>query len=171
MIAKLVPATLVGPPTKSPGGAPIASARPQGSNGGSPACAETGGHGRRDTRPSTALEVTTDYLLGRVDDPALAEAGDPLYSDIGKLTEGDGHGSVQRTPDRIAGSARLAAEIDIMDWLGGTRSVAATEEVIGLGRYGKTLTALACPSIRDETCDEDEDSEEHLIRRWTPRFR
>jgi len=34
---------------------------------------------------ANALEVTTDYLLGRVDDPGLAEAGDPLYRDIGKL--------------------------------------------------------------------------------------
>ena len=40
-------------------------------------------------RLATALEVTTDYLLGRVDDPGLAEAGDPLYRDIGKLTGRD----------------------------------------------------------------------------------
>jgi transcriptional regulator with XRE-family HTH domain len=40
-------------------------------------------------RLAGALEVTTDYLLGRVDDPALAEAGDPLYRDIGKLTGED----------------------------------------------------------------------------------
>jgi transcriptional regulator with XRE-family HTH domain len=38
---------------------------------------------------ANALEVTTDYLLGRVDDPGLAEAGDPLYRDIGKLTGRD----------------------------------------------------------------------------------
>jgi hypothetical protein len=31
----------------------------------------------------------TDYLLGRVDDPGLAEAGDPLYRDMGKLTDRD----------------------------------------------------------------------------------
>jgi transcriptional regulator with XRE-family HTH domain len=40
-------------------------------------------------RLAEALEVTTDYLLGRVDEPSLAEAGDPLYRDIGKLTGGD----------------------------------------------------------------------------------
>jgi hypothetical protein len=28
-------------------------------------------------------------LLGRVDDPGLAEAGDPLYRDVGKLTGRD----------------------------------------------------------------------------------
>lgn len=40
-------------------------------------------------RLANALEVTTDYLLGRVDDPGLAEAGDPLYRDVGKLTGHD----------------------------------------------------------------------------------
>ena len=40
-------------------------------------------------RLANALEVTTDYLLGRVDNPGLAEAGDPLYRDVGKLTGND----------------------------------------------------------------------------------
>lgn len=40
-------------------------------------------------RLANALDVTTDYLLGRVDDPALAEAGDPLYRDMGKLSADD----------------------------------------------------------------------------------
>jgi transcriptional regulator with XRE-family HTH domain len=40
-------------------------------------------------RLANALEVSTDYLLGRVDDPGLAEAGDPLYRDVGKLTGRD----------------------------------------------------------------------------------
>jgi len=33
------------------------------------------------------LEVTTDYLLGRVSEPSMAEAGDVLYRDIGKLSD------------------------------------------------------------------------------------
>ena len=40
-------------------------------------------------RLANALDVTTDYLLGRVDDPALAEAGDPLYRDVSKLSGRD----------------------------------------------------------------------------------
>jgi transcriptional regulator with XRE-family HTH domain len=40
-------------------------------------------------RLANALEVTTDYLLGRVDDPSLAEAADPLFRDAGKLTGRD----------------------------------------------------------------------------------
>ncbi|TIL60502.1 MAG: helix-turn-helix transcriptional regulator [Mesorhizobium sp.] len=40
-------------------------------------------------RLAVALEITTDYLLGRVDDPELAQAGDPLFRDIGKLSGND----------------------------------------------------------------------------------
>ena len=40
-------------------------------------------------RLANALEVTTDYLLGRVEEPGRAEAGDPLYRDVGKLTDND----------------------------------------------------------------------------------
>lgn len=40
-------------------------------------------------RLATALEVTTDYLLGRVESPEMAEAGDPLFRDVGKLTARD----------------------------------------------------------------------------------
>ena len=40
-------------------------------------------------RLANALAVTTDYLLGRVDTPDLAQAGDPLFRDIGKLTGDD----------------------------------------------------------------------------------
>lgn len=40
-------------------------------------------------RLANALVVTTDYLLGRVDTPDLAQAGDPLFRDIGKLSGDD----------------------------------------------------------------------------------
>jgi transcriptional regulator with XRE-family HTH domain len=40
-------------------------------------------------RMANALEITTDYLLGRVDSPDLAQAGDPLFRDIGKLSGDD----------------------------------------------------------------------------------
>ena len=38
---------------------------------------------------ASALEITTDYLLGRTDDPSLAQSSDPLYRDIGRLTKRD----------------------------------------------------------------------------------
>ena len=40
-------------------------------------------------RLANALEVTTDFLLGRVDQPTMAQDADPLFRDAGKLTGGD----------------------------------------------------------------------------------
>lgn len=76
-------------------------------------------------------------------------------------------------PIRVAKAERDDDEIDVMDWLGGSRSISATEEVIGLGKYGKTLTVLTCHATLDETYHDeegDEDDEDKLIESWTPRF-
>lgn len=40
-------------------------------------------------RLAIALEITTDYLLGRVDSPELSQDGDPLFRDVAKLTGSD----------------------------------------------------------------------------------
>ncbi|MFT3809969.1 MAG: helix-turn-helix transcriptional regulator [Micropepsaceae bacterium] len=40
-------------------------------------------------RLANALNVTTDYLIGRADDPSHADVGDTLYRDVGKLTGRD----------------------------------------------------------------------------------
>lgn len=40
-------------------------------------------------RLGIALMVTTDYLLGRVDTPDMATAGDPLYRHIANLSAAD----------------------------------------------------------------------------------
>lgn len=75
-------------------------------------------------------------------------------------------------PERIMKSEREVNEVDVMDWLGGTKSVLVTEEVVGLGRYGKTLTILSSGSIGQEDEEEDaEEDDESIIERWTPRFR
>jgi uncharacterized protein DUF955 len=61
---------------------------------------------------------------------------------------------------RIAVGDRAEQDIDIMDWLGGAKSVRATEQVVGLGAYGKTLTVLTCPELQDETFEEDDSDDE-----------
>ena len=61
----------------------------------------------------------------------------------------------------------------LYDWMDGDRSYRVTEEVVGLGHYGRTLTVLTCSSLSQRPeADEDEDEEEAaLIESWTPRFR
>jgi hypothetical protein len=57
-----------------------------------------------------------------------------------------------------------------MEWLGGSKSALVTEEVIGLGCYGKTLTVLSSETIGHE--DEEEEAEEDTYEKWeAPRFR
>lgn len=74
-------------------------------------------------------------------------------------------------PGRILRADRTDNEIDVMDWLGGTRSAIVTEEVVGLGRYGKTLTILSSESLGQDDDEDEEEDEEGLIESWTPRFR
>lgn len=71
-----------------------------------------------------------------------------------------------RIGQRDSGDGRLN------DWMEGERVYRVTEEVIGLGQYGRTLTVLTCPGLSarvEETGDEED--EEALVESWTPRFR
>lgn len=53
----------------------------------------------------------------------------------------------------------------------GDRVHRVVEEVVGLGQYGRTLTILTCPSLSEEPGEEDEQEDEDLLDRWTPKFR
>ena len=66
--------------------------------------------------------------------------------------------------------AYAEGEVDITAWFGDHRSVAALEEVIGLGSYGRVLTVLTYPDLINDDCM-DEVSDEALEESWTPRFR
>jgi hypothetical protein len=72
---------------------------------------------------------------------------------------------------RVLSGDRASDEIDVMDWLGGKKSAVVTEEVLGLGRYGKVLTILHSSRIGPENELDDEREEEKLKESWTPRFR
>ena len=74
--------------------------------------------------------------------------------------------------ERVLRGDRAIDEIDVMDWLGGTRSAVVTEEVVGLGTYGKTLTILSSSRIgHKEDGLDDDDNDAEIVERWTPRFR
>lgn len=72
---------------------------------------------------------------------------------------------------RVARAERDEGQIDVLDWLGGKRSSVVNEEVIGLGRYGKTLTVLSSRKIGQEAYADEGDDEDDLVERWTPRFK
>jgi uncharacterized protein DUF955 len=69
--------------------------------------------------------------------------------------------------DRVRRADRTDGMSDLQDWFGGRRSIEVTEDVVGLGSYGKTLTILYDVNLPDEEEEADEDS---LNESWTPRF-
>lgn len=81
--------------------------------------------------------------------------------------------SLSGDPARVRNRDRDETDIDISDWFGVGVGIRGTEEVIGLGRYGRTLTVVRCeaPSEDDYDPEEEADDDEYLKERWTPRFR
>lgn len=71
-------------------------------------------------------------------------------------------------PDNVLHGVRVEETSNLQAWFGGKRKIEISEDVVGLGRYGKTLTVLYDIDVPD--ADEEED-EESLIESWTPRFK
>lgn len=64
---------------------------------------------------------------------------------------------------------QVHAETDLGTWFDGNARVAHDEEIVGLGRYGFTLTILSSETLPEDP-DQEEDEEAELIEQWTPRF-
>jgi IrrE N-terminal-like domain len=71
-------------------------------------------------------------------------------------------------PHNVRQAERIEYESDLQTWFGGSERIKLREDVIGLGRFGKTLTMLHGIELPE---DQDEDADEALIESWTPRFR
>lgn len=89
----------------------------------------------------------------------------------GPVPKGTATAHFNRDEKRIVQGARVYEDVDIMDWLGGTRSAIVTEEVIGLGSYGRTLTILSSDLLGHEDDVEPGDDDDELDASWKPKFR
>ena len=83
---------------------------------------------------------------------------------VGTLTA-----SMARGTGKLRDAAGEAGETDTMDWFGGSQSMRAQEEVVGLGAYGGVLTIITC--VDKEFSEEDEESDDDVRERWTALFR
>ncbi len=137
----------------------------------------------RTSRTATAIRYaeTTDEAVAviistgqKIDYCFLSEAMKSL-PELRWLRKGSDLPSNTTTARLAAESKRVLAgdrednEIDVTEWLGGKRSVLVSEEVLGLGGYGKVLTILHSGRIGPE--NEDDREEQELQESWTPRFR
>lgn len=71
-----------------------------------------------------------------------------------------------RDPANITFSKKTQTKTNLQDWFDGPQRITVTEEVVGLGNYGKTLTIISSDVFAD-----DEDEDEDLEERWAVRFR
>jgi Zn-dependent peptidase ImmA (M78 family) len=74
--------------------------------------------------------------------------------------------SFNQDTQRVLRAERAGGAASSQDWFGDRRDMRITEEIVGLGRYGKTLSIL---SLDDDPEESDENQEED--ESWTPRFR
>jgi hypothetical protein len=79
--------------------------------------------------------------------------------------------SFNSRPERVRRAERVEAESVFQDWFGGDLRSSVTEDVVGLGSYGKTLTILHGIELPEDVDDIDDDDDEKLEESWTPRFR
>lgn len=81
--------------------------------------------------------------------------------------------SFARIGDNIVSARTASGETILATWFCKAKPRLASEDVIGLGRFGRTLTILHCPGLNlaADGYDDDESEDEALIESWTPRFR
>jgi len=81
--------------------------------------------------------------------------------------------SLAAVPSRVAAAARDGGVGRLSDWFERAPAHPVREDVIGLGRFGRTLTVLHCDriSLEADGYEDDDDEEATLIESWTPRFR
>jgi hypothetical protein len=74
-------------------------------------------------------------------------------------------------PEKVRYSARESGVSRLQDWFGGQERQRISEEVVGLGRYGKTLTLLTDIDLPEDDFADEEAEDRELTESWTPRFR
>lgn len=100
--------------------------------------------------------------LKDVQDLIWIRKGDPLPKATATYT-------FNQNPERVLRADRDEDSADICDWFGSDRSLSITEQVIGLGNYGKTLTVITALDVEEQIKEIDED--EALVESWMPKFR
>lgn len=73
-------------------------------------------------------------------------------------------------PENVVAARRSTGECDLIDWFDTDRHARLDEEVLGLGRYGFTLTVLSSEALADPDDEDDNEDEKAIVDRWTPRF-
>lgn len=85
------------------------------------------------------------------------------------LAAGSATAALNACPADVLAATQMTGECRLADWFDTDRNVTLDEEVIGLGKYGLTLTVLSSEPLALQD-DDDEDEDAVLEESWTPRF-
>jgi len=89
---------------------------------------------------------------------ALREARDLTWIRKGEIVPEHTTTAVfNRDSEKIERAEKVEGTCNLHDWFGGGPDVEMTEDVVGLGRYGKTLTVLVADEWPDDENEDDED--------------
>lgn len=92
---------------------------------------------------------------------AFLRKGSPLPDTVTRRFNAD--------PDKVLYGKRDCESTNLGDWFDGPRRIALDEQVIGLGRYGYTLTVLSSEELPSDP-EEEEDEEAELEKSWEAKF-
>lgn len=101
---------------------------------------------------------------------SFKDLGDRIYLRKNDLLPPSLTADFNRDAANVAGGRRVTGACRLADWFDGARKLPMDEEVLGLGRYGLTLTVLSSEALADGDDDDGAESDETMIDRWTPRF-
>lgn len=115
-------------------------------------------------------------IVSKGDQIAYAFTSD-TFKDLGKLAflrKGTPlpDGATRRfnaDPNNVLRAARAVGETDLVTWFDASSKIKLDEEIIGLGRYGYTLTVLTSETLPEDPLEE-EDEDAELEKSWTLRF-
>ncbi|MEX0829366.1 MAG: ImmA/IrrE family metallo-endopeptidase [Nitrospirales bacterium] len=128
-------------------------------------------------RAAECSEYPVAIIMSQQDKVAYAFMTDGFKS-LGKLTylrkgsplPASATRTFNKNPENILNMQRTCGETTLADWFDGQRKIALDEEVLGLGKYGYTLTVLSSEDLPVDSDDADYDEDEELEESWTPRF-
>ena len=85
------------------------------------------------------------------------------------LAVGSATAALNARPSDVLAAMEMTGECQLTDWFDTDRNATLDEEVVGLGKYGLTLTVLSSEPLALQD-DDEEDEEAALEASWTPRF-
>lgn len=123
----------------------------------------------RHTDHALAIVVSSGKFVNYcfMSDSLLEIAGNNRINKRDRLPPGTETSEFNKEEERVKSGARAEGDSDLQDWIGGRHSIELREEVVGLGKWGRTLTVLTARDLPDLVA---ELKNEAILESWKRQF-